>query len=210
MKHIIPISGFTAPNWEIEREIVNTGAKYIEIRVVDPRDISRDQRRKAWAIVGDISRWSGHPPGWIHEMLKLDHCIKEDKELFSLSSCSVTDAREYISYLIDFCVYHNVPLKKGISELCDDLELALYSCLAHKRCVVCGKKPDLHHVDKVGMGRDRRAIIHKGMAVQPLCRMHHTECHNMGQQSFDSKYHLIAYELDDYLCKQYGLKYEAD
>lgn len=210
MKHLIPVDEITAPNWKIQQQIANTGAEFIEIRVVDPRDISSDQRRKAWAIIADIARWSGHDPEWIHTMLKLEHCTTEGKDFFSLSDCNMSTAREYITYLIDFCVGWNIPLRKRITELCDDMEAAMYSSLVYKRCIICGKPSDLHHVDRVGSGRNRRTIIHEGMRVQPLCRIHHNECHQTGQQTFDSKHHLISYKLDRYLCQLYGLGYEAE
>ena len=210
MKHLIPINKFSAPTEQIKHQIANVGAAFVEVRVVDPRDISSEQRRKAWAIIGDIAKWSGDHPEWIHIMLKLDHCLKENKDFFSLSTCDMTTARLYINYLVDFCVAWNIPLRAHLPEMCDDLEAALYSSLLHKRCIVCGKKSDLHHVDRVGQGRDRALIIHKGMKVQPLCREHHSECHSMGQANFNSKYHLSSFPLDDYLCQIYGLGYQVE
>lgn len=209
-KHLISVDEFTAPTQGIQQQIVNVGAKFVEIRVIDPRDISQEQRRKAWAIIGDIAHWSGHPTEWIHDFMKHDYCIRSQTDYFSLSNCDMTTARRYITYLIDFCICWNVPLRKSITELCDDMEAALYSSLLYKRCIICGGNSDLHHVDKVGQGRDRKSIIHEGMRVQPLCRVHHNECHQIGQQSFDKKYHLISYRLDKYLCQEYGLGYEAE
>lgn len=36
-----------------------------------------------------------------------------------------------------------------------------------RKCAVCGRRAELHHVDRVGMGRDRREICHIGMQALP-------------------------------------------
>lgn len=69
----------------------------------------------------------------------------------------------YIDFLIDFILEHNIGTKCNLSEMAGDIEKYIYSCLMHKRCCVCGKKADLHHVDRVGMGRNRDEIIHEGL-----------------------------------------------
>lgn len=208
--YIVPVGEFHVNSIKIQREIVNTGANEVLIKVVDPREISKEQRRKARAIIGDIANWNGDPPDYLHDYFKDRFCTICDLDYFSLSDVDMTTARLYITYLIEFCIYHDVPLKKPILELCDDVERAVYSCLCHKKCIVCGKETQLHHVDHVGMGRSRKKIIHEGMRVQPLCAEHHAECHLTGQLKFDNKYHLSNISLDKYLCKKYGLGYEAE
>jgi len=57
------------------------------------------------------------------------------------------------------------------------------------------------------MGRDREEIIHEGMRVLPLCREHHAEAHQTGQESFNSKWHIESgIVLDKTLCRIYKLK----
>ena len=208
--YVVPVGKFYVDSPKIQREIVNTGATEVEIRVVDPREVSKTQRRKARAIIGDIANWNGDPPDWLHGYFKDRFCTIYDIESFSLRDTDMTTARLYISYLIDFCLYHSVPLKKPILELCDDVKRALYSCLCHKKCVVCGVGAQLHHVDHVGMGRNREKIVHEGMKVQPLCAVHHAECHQIGQSVFDDNHHLESVVLDKYLCIKYGVNCKAD
>ena len=50
--------------------------------------------------------------------------------------------------------------------------------------------------------KDRRQIHHLGQLVQPLCRQHHQEVDQVGQASFDKKYHLCGIRLDEFLCKK--------
>jgi hypothetical protein len=64
-------------------------------------------------------------------------------------------------------------------------------------CACCGARADIHHVDRVGMGNNRKKISHVGMRVLPLCRRHHQECHNIGDDKFLEKYCLTPVVADD-------------
>lgn len=76
-----------------------------------------------------------------------------------------------------------------------------------KKCCICGKVAELHHVDRVGMGRDREDILHEGMEALPLCRLHHTEAHTMPDADFFERYHIPGgIVLDRTLCRLYGLR----
>lgn len=45
------------------------------------------------------------------------------------------------------------------------------------------------------------------MKVLPLCREHHTEAHQIGQLTFNDKYHISGgIILDRKMCKLYGVK----
>ena len=79
--------------------------------------------------------------------------------------------------------------------------------LVNKKCCVCGKPADIHHItgSKIGMGIDRQEVHHLGREVLPLCRVHHTECHN-NEVDFMNKYHLEAVKLDETLCRKLKLK----
>jgi hypothetical protein len=74
------------------------------------------------------------------------------------------------------------------------------------RCAVCGKKNELHHVNAVGMGRNRKEICHIGMMVLPLCREHHCEIHRIGKKDFLRKYLLEPVAVDERIAMEYGLK----
>ena len=85
----------------------------------------------------------------------------------------------------------------------------MYACLINKKCAVCGRRSDLHHIDAVGVGRDRHDIVHEGMEVIPLCREHHNEIHTLGDKQFLEKYHFDGgIKLDKTLCRIYKLKSE--
>ena len=190
--------------------------KYGDVRILlqDDRRISNEQRKKAHALIREIADFMGEMPEPAKKLLKVKFKTEVLKgvydELFSLSDCDMTLASEFIDYLIDLVLTWDVPTKQPLVELCDDARKYVYACLAHKKCAVCGQKADLHHIDRVGMGRDRHDICHEGMEAISLCRAHHNEIHDTGDAAFLDKYHLPGgVKLDETLCRKWKLKREA-
>ena len=130
------------------------------------------------------------------------------ESIFSLADCDVTTAREFITYLIDFIIAHEIPTRVPLAELCEDVQKYVYMCALKKVCCVCGKKAEIHHYDAIGSRYDRTKPIHEGLRALPLCREHHTEAHNDGKDGFLKKYHIEPIVLDKKLCKKWGLPYE--
>lgn len=191
--------------------------KYTTCEVVldDGRRISPSQRRKVYALLGEIDEYVNgmRTAEGIEEqkrLLKLDFMLKRmngvERQLFSLSDTDVTTAREFITYIVDFIIANDIPTQIPLREQCEDIAQYTYACLMHKRCAVCGKHSDLHHVDSVGMGNDREQVHHLGRLALPLCREHHTELHTMGNEAFMRRFHLLPVKIDARICKTYGLK----
>lgn len=182
----------------------------VEVGLPDGRTITPEQRKKAWALLGDIAEWQGDQREYLNQLFKLKFVMESlatlRREIFSLSDCDVTTAREYISYLVDFIIRWDIPTKRPLSELCEDIQRYVYTCLLNKKCAVCGRiGADLHHVDRVGMGRNRNTICQIGMQVMSLCREHHSECHQHGEGVFLDKYHLESVAMTKELGKVYEL-----
>ena len=38
----------------------------------------------------------------------------------------------------------------------DDIDTYLIQCIRYRRCCICGRPADIHHVDAIGMGNNRR------------------------------------------------------
>lgn len=181
----------------------------------DGRRISARQRRAIYALLGEIDEYVNgmRTAEGIEEqkrLLKLDFILKRmngvERQLFSLSDTDVTTAREFITYIVDFIIANDIPTQIPLREQCEDIAQYTYACLMHKRCAVCGKHSDLHHVDSVGMGNDREQVHHLGRLALPLCREHHTELHTMGNEAFMEQFHLLPVKIDAKICKIYGLK----
>lgn len=180
----------------------------------DARTISPEQRRKAYALMGEIAAWSGDDPRNVKAALKVDFRARAmdglQKQLFSLADCDMSTAREFITYIIDFMLENDVPSSRPLTEYADDIDAYVYACLMHKKCAVCGRKADTHHWRRLGMGANRREAIHLGMPLEPLCRLHHQECHTMPQAEFDEKYHIVPVLATEQICKRLGLKSSAE
>lgn len=181
----------------------------VQVDIPDGRRISPEQRRKAYALMGEIAVWAGMTPDEVKLTQKHDfverHLEGLHKQLFSLADCDMTTAREFITYLIDFVLEFGVPLRVPLVDLCDDTQKAVYACLMHKKCIVCGKPTELHHVDRVGMGSNRDDICHIGMECLPLCREHHMEAHQHGDRVLMDKYHVEPVVIDDKIARLYKL-----
>lgn len=175
----------------------------------DRYKVSRAQQKKAHALLQAICRWSGYTPleteKAITKQIFLDSQIPTIADEFSLSDCSREVAKKYITYLIDFCLLHDIPCGEPLWKLCEDIPRYVYMALIHKRCAVCGQKSEIHHVDAVGSGRNRKEIVHLGMRVLPLCRAHHMEIHRIGRSDFLHKYLLEAVKADERICEVYRL-----
>ena len=74
-----------------------------------------------------------------------------------------------------------------------------------KKCCICGKPADLHHVQSVGSQGYRDKINHIGLEALPLCREHHTESHTKGQIEFMKQYHLEPIKIDKKIARLYKL-----
>lgn len=181
----------------------------VGVELVDERHISADQRKKAYVLISYIAAWWGYTPlEAMKEMLKLMFVGEAEtlRRSFSLSNCDMTTARLFITYLIDFCILHGVDIGEPLYQLSEDIPRYVWACLMNKRCAVCGRKAELHHVDAVGMGRNRKEICHIGMRALPLCREHHTEIHRIGQGDFLKRYILEPVRIDERIAKVYRLK----
>lgn len=187
------------------------------IDYIDSRNLSDKQRRFCYSLINAIAEWSGSSTQDIKEAFKLEFWADKvdtlaDK-IFSLSNAPMSLVAEFQKFLIVFILENDVPTKFPLIDYVDDIDHYVYMCLIHKKCAICGKKADLHHLEGsvVGMGNDRNDIDHLGKEAISLCRNHHTECHTIGQKSFFEKYHLNGgVKIDKTICKIYNLKHKKE
>ena len=169
-----------------------------ELRLFDGRSISADQRKKIYATIGDIANYTGYIPEELKELLKYNYMAESGEDYFSFSNCSVTVARLFINFLIEFAFYWDIPLMDTGLNRTDDISKYLWLCIKFRKCCICGKPGEIHHVDTIGIGRDRTKVDDSNYKKIALCRIHHTEAHVIGKDSFENKYHV------------YGVTYKED
>lgn len=196
------------PDWHI---FVKRGYKECNIQMIDSRPLSDKQRRICYKLIREIADFTGMGLDPAKEYLKLKFLVEDMQEtadqMFSLSSAPMSLVCAFQRFLVEFILSWDIPCSFPLMDFVDDTGSYLYACLVNKKCCICGGHSDLHHLDQVGAGRDRDRIIHEGMEVLPLCRIHHTEAHTIGKQTFAEKYHIHkGVILDKDLCRIYRLK----
>ena len=195
------------------RPAVDNLSDEVEVRWHDSRMRSNEQLRKAFALMNYIGKEHGESKEEVYEEQRLEFSKKYMDELngmfFHLSTATVSEASLFINFCISLIVENGIPVGEPLYKLCEDVEKYVYVNLLNKRCAVCGQKADLHHVDKIGMGYDRTEKPQIGNRVMPLCRIHHQQCHKIGETAFYDLYHLEPVKLDERLAKVYGLTKKA-
>lgn len=193
---------------------LNEGYK-LEVKVIlqDLRKITEQQRKFIFALIGEISHYTGEHKEELRLKLSVANAIYREIETESLSNASVSYANDLIEFIILYMIDNEIPFSnKPLLEYEYSFNTKQVYAMALKRiCVVCGRRADLHHTtQRVGMGNDRTKISHVGMEVLPLCREHHTEAHTMSNEKFINKYILTPIVVDkklDYFIKKGTLKY---
>lgn len=181
------------------------------VQMVDSRPLSDKQRRMCYALLREIADYVGEGTDRTKEYMKIKFLSEDFGEtadsIFSLSNAPMSLVCAFQRYLIRFILDWDIPCRVPLLQYVDDVADYVYACLINKKCCVCGKAAQLHHVEHVGMGRNRDEICHEGMEALPLCKEHHAECHMLGQKTFGEKYHIDGgVVLDKTLCRIYKLK----
>lgn len=181
------------------------------VQPIDNRSLSDKQRRMVYALLGEISEYTGQSKDstkyWLKIKFVSDDLEETADKIFSLSNAPMSLVCAFQRYVVRFIVENDIPCSFSLLDYVDDVGDYIYSCLLNKKCVITGRHADLHHVERVGMGRSREDIIHEGMEVLPLCREMHTEAHTVPDEEFFEKYHLPGgIVMDKTLCRIYGVK----
>lgn len=182
----------------------------IDVRLMDRRHITDQQRKFIFALCNEISYYTGDDKEYIRLLMQQYNANLRGIEIESLSKCSMTYANGLIDTIINFCIDREIPFAKELiieNEYTFD-EKQTYAMALKRVCVICGQRADIHHVDHVGMGNNRNKISHEGKRAIPLCRKHHIECHTIGDE-FYGMYHLTPFVIDkkmEYFIKRKKLR----
>lgn len=186
------------PGKNLMEAIIDKRIRSCNVWLEDGRHISAEQRKKAYATINDIASHTGELPGVMKEWLKFLHIYRTGCDYFSLSNCSMDTARSFINTLLDYALENGIQILDLAVNRTDDIGHYLYACLKLRKCAICGREGEIHHVDTIGMGNDRRKVDDSDYRKICLCRQHHTEAHNIGMTEFENKY------------KVYGIKFEEN
>ncbi|GBG94623.1 hypothetical protein LFYK43_10820 [Ligilactobacillus salitolerans] len=189
----------------------NLSKIYAKVEIVDPRKMRPSQRRLFWALCEDIWAWNGQPKKDLEDYFKFEYAVKNDGKEISLKEkarTTASEANELLNIVTDCILENGVPVKKGYELLPRDENYFLYQCCKHRKCVICGKHADIDHIDEIGSGLNRNHVDHTKRHVIALCRIHHSERHQIGNKQFSKKYHmpLNGIKLDVETLKKIGVK----
>ncbi|TLQ05445.1 hypothetical protein FEZ51_01945 [Pediococcus stilesii] len=201
---------FFLPKFKLTEQEQRLLSKYeggmMEIRITDPRQISAEQRAKIYAMFSDIDEAVGnYLPELTKVQLKRQFCTDTLNEWFSLSDCSLELAKEFIDWLIEFCLAWNIPWATRTMDMIQGDYLLSYYGLKYRQCCICRKPAQIAHVHAVGSGRDRNKISHIGNYVMPLCDDHHKEQHRIGINTFMNKYQIKGVRVDQQVAEMLKL-----
>lgn len=188
--------------WQIDNLKIS---RSVNLDIDDNFSITIDQRKKAWAMLHDISEYTGYTIVETEQLMKIRYiAMQKHPRYFSLSNCSRELATDFIQFLINFCLEQSIPFTtKVFDEIQQSYKLRV-QLLKHRICNVCGHpNADVDHVDTIGSGRNRRVVNQVGYRAWSLCRKHHEERHKLGVKTFAQKYQVkpvkLTANLIDYL-----------
>jgi len=192
---------------EILDEIMRYKTKTGNLKLDDSRRISAKQQKRIYLTIKDIANHLGYFPKEAEQLLIENFNINYNENLTSIPECSMSLARKFLAYLLEFCLQYTVPLSDYAVNRIDNIESYISLCLLYRRCAVCGDIADIHHAldDKIQMGNNRNKINHVGRKAIPLCRTHHNQLHNMSENDFYKKYSIKPIPLTEKMVKKLGL-----
>lgn len=181
------------------------------VQLVDSRPLSDKQRKACYALIREISNYTGMGTDPTKEWMKLKFIAEDLNEtadkIFSLSNAPMSLVCAFQRFLVRFILDWDIPCSFPLLNFVDDVQDYIYAYLIAKKCCITGRPAQLHHVDRVGIGRDRTDILHEGMEALPLSLEMHQEAHTMSDREFFDKYHLPGgIVLDRTLCRIWRLK----
>lgn len=186
----------------------HVGARYCELRFLDPRSFSVDQRKYYYALLGDISAFTGHLIEEIDDNTrwKFKALTGRNISLSNGSNNTKDDVVLLTNIALDLAFELNVSLSNKIPIPDKNLEYYFYKCLTHRKCCICGKHADIDHFDEtVGMGNNRDKVDKTKYTYCALCRSHHTEKHTIGLTAFRNKYHVYGITLNAETIKRLNI-----
>ncbi|EOH43298.1 putative HNHc nuclease [Enterococcus faecium] len=184
------------------------GARYCELRFLDPRSFSVDQRKYYYALLGDISAFTGHLIEEVDDNTrwKFKALTGRNISLSNGSNNTKDDVVLLTNIALDLAFELNVSLSNKIPIPDKNLEYYFYKCLTHRKCCICGKHADIDHFDEtVGMGNNRDKVDKTKYTYCALCRSHHTEKHTIGLVAFRNKYHVYGITLSAETIKRLNI-----
>lgn len=184
------------------------GERQAELFIKDPRGFTPQQRRFVFALMQDIYIYTGEPLESLKDVFywQFRYFTGKNISLSNESENTVDEVSTLSELILDFIFENNIPFREGYEIPPQNEQYFFYKCLMTRTCCNCGRKPaDIHHVDAVGMGNNRKKINNSGRRFMALCRVCHTKIHTEGLTEFTNKRLLMPIKISDEDLKRLGL-----
>lgn len=175
------------------------------------KDTTTDlQRKHYWALIGDISEYTGDPKWRIVLNMKYLYMVENEvtkEPSMARNKMKRSEAAKLIQVIIDYCLDNDIPFRKQRWYETIDVSKMNFSLIMKRMCNVCGKPhSDIHHATNlVGMGNKRTNHNHADSTYLCLCREHHISAHSMGLEEFCQRHHLKPIKLTEENLKEIGV-----
>ncbi|HCC8394923.1 TPA: hypothetical protein MW207_001811, partial [Enterococcus faecium] len=112
------------------------GDRVIEIRFIDPRRFTVQQRNFIYALIGDIFIDTGMPTDFWKEFFyfRFEGVTGRKISLKDESNTTVSDANILANIILDFIFEHHIPFKEGYEILPANQEYYFYKCITKRVC----------------------------------------------------------------------------
>ncbi|MGX7077342.1 putative HNHc nuclease [Globicatella sanguinis] len=186
------------------------GRVFANLDVQETDSITDQQREHYYALIGDMSYYTGYQIQSWDDMMRYQFMLSEGLDEFpslARGKMKKSVASKLLEYVITFCIQNDFPFRKQQFYLTTDVSKMNYALTKKRICVACGKpRADLHHASNlIGMGNKRSVHEHEKSTFMSLCRNCHIEIHTIGYSKFCDKYHVKAVKLNRKELKELGV-----
>lgn len=176
------------------------GERQAELFIKDPRGFTAQQRCFTFALLQDIYIYTGEPLESLKNVFywQFRYFTGKDISLSNHSENTVDDISTLNELILDFIFENHIPFKDGYEIPPQNEQYFFYKCVTTRTCCICGKTgADIDHFDKALGRRKRKEVDHSEFTFAALCRIHHTEKHQIGLERFKKKYHVLGVKLSE-------------
>ena len=165
-----------------------------EVRFKDGRNISPEQRKFVYSLLGSLSEYMGEDIGATKQTMKEGFACKAGiSSDFSLSDMEMSTANLFIDFLIGIIMDNEISTKYPLSEMCGDVGRYIYACCIKNHCCIFNQPAKIINISRPNLP------VQKGDAVLPLCPQAEHELKSVGLKDFCKKNHVRPIKADSFL-----------
>jgi disulfide oxidoreductase YuzD len=164
-----------------------------EVSFGDGRKISPKQRKYIYGLIKDIAVSTGEDNEAMKEVMKDRFCNITGTKDFSLSNVDMTTAKNFLDFLVDFCIEYDIPTRVQLSATVETASRFVYACCAKMKCCVYNTPADIYDAKTLTNN------IKPDSMVLPLSDSAYKQLTEEGLDDFETVNYVKPIKLDAYL-----------